>query len=214
MTVGIQDRRIQHSSLAAEAGERRELPRLGIAPGDPRQVQSAAFHRRTAHGRQQFVGRNRLGNRLVHLAERIVQPIQTPQFYFGPVPMQGDFEDRLQLVILAGRNQVAPGLRQLGSLEGGFVRVGGEKDHGQLKPVPELLRGRDAVHLTLQADVHEHQVRPLFLGQGQGLKATAAARLHGVPELPQTRSQVGWPAAFRVYDQHMRWVHRSIPAGA
>ena len=53
--------------------------------------------------------------------------------------------------------------------QGLIVRERGEENHRDVKAQPDLFGGSDAVDFAAQADVHQYQVRVIFLGKGDRL---------------------------------------------
>ncbi len=77
---------------------------------------------------------------------------------FHVVLVQRHFHHGKQLLVLEGLDDVAVGHGLPGLLEGGPVGVGGEENDGDVEPLPGEPGGQDAVHVSLDNDVHKNQV--------------------------------------------------------
>src|SRR5687768_82262 len=76
-------------------------------------------------------------------------------WWFTQVPV----EDGLQFPYVKWFAEKTPGGCRLGTLHGRFVDIGRQIDDWDRPIRLDLLGGLDAIHLTLQADVHEHEIR-------------------------------------------------------
>lgn len=90
-----------------------------------------------------------------------------------------------QFAHLERLEDVAKRLRDPGVLQGLFVAVRGEIDHGDIQLSADLAGGLDAVHLARELDVHQHQVGPNLGRQADGLFAGCHGRRHSVAEISQ-----------------------------
>ncbi len=80
------------------------------------------------------------------------------QALFGPMFVEGHLDGAMQFSFFEGFEEIAEGLGDLGSLDGGLIGVGGEVDDRDIEMGSDVLGGLDAVHLTFQPDVHQHQI--------------------------------------------------------
>ena len=105
------------------------------------------------------------GLHLLRLAELL---LAGPQLAFGLGLVEGHGDGRAQLAILEWLEDVAERFGGAGPHQGGLVRVGGQVHHGDLEAAADLLGGGDAVHVPLQPDVHQDQVRAQLAGEPDG----------------------------------------------
>ncbi len=97
-----------------------------------------------------------------------VAALAIAQLTFCGVFMQSHLDRRAQLRIFERLQDVTERLGQARAGQRLVVGVRGQVDHGYLRGLPDSLGGLDAVHLALEANVHQHQI-------GRGL----ACELHG-----------------------------------
>ena len=83
--------------------------------------------------------------------------------------VDGDFDGRVERGGGDGLDDVAVRLGELGAIERGAIGVRGEEDDGDGKAAADDFGGLDAVHASVEADVHEHK-----LGVGRGFHGLLA----------------------------------------
>lgn len=101
------------------------------------------------------------------------------------VPAHRHLDSGQEVALLEGFDQVAEWGRRLGALQGGLVGVGGEVDHGDVQAAVDVLGGLDAVHLALEPDIHQDEIRTRRLGEGDGLGAPVGDPDDLVAQAPQ-----------------------------
>ena len=125
-----------------------------------------------------------LGGVLVlHQGEEHVPFAQHLRFLF--VFVQRHFDRRMDVDLLEGLDDVSVGLGDLGLGQGALIRVGGEEDHRDVGFLPDGIGGFYPVHLALEHDVHEDDVRHVLLGEQNGLFPSACGAHHVIPQLLQ-----------------------------
>ena len=88
--------------------------------------------------------------------------------------VDGDFDGGVKRGGGDGLDNVAERLGELGALERGAVGMRGEENHGDTEAAADDFRGLDAIHVSIEADVHEHKLGlgggfdGLFTGGGDG----------------------------------------------
>ena len=73
--------------------------------------------------------------------------------------VQGNLDRRLQLALFERLQQITERLGYLGARQGLVVGVGGEVDDGNSMDGADALGRFDTVHLALQVDVHQDEIR-------------------------------------------------------
>ena len=74
-----------------------------------------------------------------------------------------------EFALLKGLENVAEGIGDLGTLQRVVVGIRGQVHDRQAVQLPDAVRCGDAIHITLQHDVHQHEVRPVPPCFGDGL---------------------------------------------
>ena len=72
--------------------------------------------------------------------------------------VQSELHCRVEIALLAGLEQVAHRVGDLGAFEGGLIGIGGEVDDGDLQLAGDLLGSRHAVDVALELNGHQYHV--------------------------------------------------------
>ena len=115
--VGVKLHLTQDFAPVTETGHRVNPGCCRIEPPDPGEINGATLHHTSADGCKQFFPGPRAHNGLVHLAEYVVEPVQTADFLLGPVFVKGDLDGRFQVAVIKRLENVAERLDELREIE-------------------------------------------------------------------------------------------------
>ncbi len=205
--VRVELRRIEDFCGAAEGSHRKDFRCQGIQHADPCQIDLSTFHHDTADGRKQLLPRTGPDHHLVHLAEHVVEPIGVADSQIGSVLVDRNLYGRLELPVVKGLQHETVGFRVLRPFHRGVLGIGREKDHRFVIADSNPFGGGDAVHLPLQTDIHEHQVRTPGLDQSQRLLARERPPDHLVAHPYESFLDVHRNESFVLNDQDAARIH-------
>ncbi|VTR68990.1 hypothetical protein DESC_720368 [Desulfosarcina cetonica] len=132
-------------------------------------------------------------------------------FGFATVAVQGDFDGNQQAAGFKGLDHIAEGLHDLGAFQGGRIRIGGKIDHGDAEAVADPTGGFDAVHLALETDIHQDQIRLQGGRMGDGGFPIMGHAAYRISIFFETAFDLLGHDAFVFHHQYGRRCHISFP---
>ena len=103
------------------------------------------------------------------------------QLALGLVLVQRHLDVRFQLALIERLEDKAERFGNFGAIDGRPIGVGGQVDHRHVAFPADALRRGDAVHLTREANIHQHQARTERGYQRQRLFARCGGAGDGIP---------------------------------
>src|SRR5215472_7801978 len=116
--------------------------------------------------------------------------------------VQRHLDAGMQFGFLKWLGNVTQRYGKLGARERGGVGVGGEVDHRKIEAIAQDSGGFDAVHLALDADIHQSQIGLGFLRLGNRLGAARNGRRHRVTEFGEDVAQIFGGDPFVFHDEN------------
>ena len=132
-------------------------------------------------------------------------------FAFQPVFGHRHLEGGVELALLERLEQIAESLGFFGTLDRGVVGVGSQIDDGNVVASANMGRRFDPVHVSVQSDVHQHEVGSLARGHLDGLLSRGHGRRYFVAELLELAANGERHDAFVLHDQNALGCHVDLP---
>ncbi len=158
---------------------------------------------------QGFVGRLKVLGALPDLDLEIV--VGFAEFFVHLAFVQRDLDGGAETGFVERLNQITERLRFFGGLDQFLVSVSRQENDRGAVGLEDFFGGLDAVHLSLELDVHQDQFGTLFPDRGQrGLGGGDAFR-NGIPDAFQSVFDVLGDNAFVFNDQDADFLHPENP---
>src|SRR5438309_8263595 len=113
-----------------------------------------------------------------------------------------DLDRGAQLTLLERLYQVAECSGGAHSLNSRIVGVRGEEYHRDIKLLADAIGGLDAIHVTFEPNIHEHQVRTKFTGLADRFFAAGDHRDYPIAEPGEAALDIKGDDAFVFGDEH------------
>jgi hypothetical protein len=96
------------------------------------------------------------------------------------------------------------GLGRLGACQRRLVDIGTHKDDPNVQMRAYESRRLDAIHLTLEADIHQHQIRPIRQRLLDSLGTASDLSDHCIAQASESQFEVSRDEAFIFHNENMR----------